>query len=263
MRAVLTLALMLLAVPALAAAADVSTGPKPARLPDGKPNMTGFWSPVGGLLDRNFGPGAEVAKPTGAQGAQIPRSPHSPLKSPYKEKYEAGLKDAAAGIVRYDPTGLCMPPGMPRMMGAIYGMELLQTAGQVTVTSEWQAASRRIWTDGTKHPPEDELLATFAGHSVGHWEGDTLVVDTVGVRDDVLIDQSGLPVSDAQRITERIYLKEPGILVAEITVNDPKVFEAPWTHVRRYRHRPELRLQEFVCAENNRNVGSNGEPVVP
>ena len=242
---------------------DATPTPKPARLADGKPNLTGFWTPIGGLLDRNFGAGAVATKPNGATGAQIPRSPHAPLKSPYKERYEAGLLAAARGIVEYDPAALCMPPGMPRMMGATYGMEVLQTAGQVTITSEWQAASRRIWTDDSAHPPEDELLATFAGHSIGRWEGQTLLVDTVGVRDDVLIDQTGLPVSDALHITERIYLSAPGILVDEVTINDPKVFEKPWTHVRRYRYRPEMRLQDYVCAENNRNVGVNGEPVFP
>jgi hypothetical protein len=193
----------------------------------------------------------------------MPRSPHSPLRSPYRERYEKALADGARGVVTFDPTALCLPPGMPRMMAATYGMEILQTAGQITITGEWQAAQRRIWTDGSSHPPADELLATYAGHSIGRWEDDTLVVETVGVRDDVLIDQSGLPVSDALRITERLHLEPSGILVDEVTVDDPKVFEKPWTHVRRYRFRPELRLQEYVCEENNRNVGANGEPVFP
>jgi len=75
--------------------------------------------------------------------------------------------------------------GMPRMMGMIYGMELLQTPGQITMTSEWQDASRRVWLNRSQHPPADELDPTYAGDSIGHWQGDTLVVDTVGVREDV------------------------------------------------------------------------------
>ena len=256
-------ALALAATAPQASAQTSSPGPLPPRLSDGRPNWTGFWTPVGGLLDRDLGPGAVAGKPSGAQGAQMPRSPHSPLRSPYRERYEKALADGARGVVTFDPTALCLPPGMPRMMAATYGMEILQTAGQITITGEWQAAQRRIWTDGSSHPPADELLATYAGHSIGRWEDDTLVVETVGVRDDVLIDQSGLPVSDALRITERLHLEPSGILVDEVTVDDPKVFEKPWTHVRRYRFRPELRLQEYVCEENNRNVGANGEPVFP
>lgn len=211
-------------------------------------------------MDRNFGPGAVASAPAATNGAQTPPPPHAPLRSPYKEKYEATLAESARGVVTFDPTALCLPPGMPRMMKATYGIELLQTAGQVTITSEWQAASRRIWTDGRKHPPEDELLPSYAGHSIGRWEGDTLVVDTVGVRDDVLIDQSGLPISTKLRITERIRQTEPGLLVDEITIDDPLVFTAPWTMRNRYRYRPDLDLQEYVCLENNRNVGANGEP---
>lgn len=228
--------------------------PMPPRLPDGKPNWTGFWSPTDSLLERNFGEGAEASKPSSA-AVQTPRSPHSPLKSPYKERYEAVLADAQRGVVAFDPTAACLPPGMPRMMRMLYGMEILQTPGQVTLTSEWQAASRRIWTDGRSHPDPDDLLPTYAGHSIGRWEGDTLVVETVGVRDDVLIDQTGLPHSGNMRIVERIYQDESGLLVDEITVHDPAVFTAAWTQVRRYRYRPELSLQEYVCHENNRDAG--------
>ena len=260
-----TAALVLLAAAQGAVAAPAvpadQGAPQPARLADGKPNWTGFWSPIGGLLDRNFGPGATAAPPAATPGgAQIPRTPTSPLKSPFKEKYEKIVGDAAQGKVAFDPAALCLPPGMPRMMGATYGMEVLQTAGQVTITSEWQAASRRIWTDGRKHPDPEEALPTYAGHSIGHWEGDVLVVDTTQVRDDTLIDQSGLMHSEAMQISERFSSPQPGLLQDEITVTDPTVYTTPWTQVRRYRFRPELNLQEYVCEENNRNVGPNGEP---
>ncbi len=255
--ALLSLSALVAGSPALAAAPQESVSPQPARLPDGKPNLTGFWTPIGGLMDRNFGPGAVARAPrSAAGGTQVPPAPHSPLKSPYKEKYEDERAAAARGEVRFDPTAACLPPGMPRMMSAIYGIEILQTAGQVTITAEWQNAQRRIWTDGRKQADPEELLPTYAGHSVGHWEGDTLVVDTLGVREDALIDQSGLPISEALRITERMYLSkdEPGVLINEITVNDPLVFTTPWSRTYRYRYRPELNLQEYVCLENNRNV---------
>ncbi|MGC4029574.1 MAG: hypothetical protein QM696_11915 [Steroidobacteraceae bacterium] len=260
---VLSLSTLIAGNASAAAAPEKPALPQPARLADGKPNLTGFWTPVGGLMERNFGPGAVAGPPRSTNGTQVPASRHPPLKSPYKEKYETVREASARGQVLYDPTALCLPPGMPRMMSAIYGMEILQTPGQITITGEWQAAQRRIWLDGRKQVDLDEVLPAYAGYSVGRWEGDTLVVDTIGVRDDVLIEQSGLPISDALRLTERIQLSkdEPGILVDEITIDDPKVFTEPWTRTFRYRYRPELNIQEYVCLENNRNVDSNGAPV--
>ena len=248
-------ALSLAAAPAAKPA--VKAAPKPARLADGSPNWTGFWTPSGGLLDRNFGPGY-VASTTAPPPRAAP-PPAFALKSPYKEQYAELEKQTAAGKVIYDPGALCLPSGMPRMMNMTYGMELLQTPGQITITSEYQGVSRRIWTDGRKHPPAEELDPTYAGHSIGHWEKDVLVVDTVGMRGDTLIDQSGLMHSDKMRLTERFYQETPGTLVDEITVIDPTVYEAPWKIVKRYGYRPELSLEEFVC-ENNRNVDANGAP---
>ena len=234
--------------------------PSPARLADGKPNWTGFWVPVGGMMEVYRGP-SFLLRPAGATGPSGPPPVrHAPLKSPYKEQYEKILAERAAGQVGFDPSALCLPSGMPRMMGMIYGMELLQTAGQITITSEFMSTSRRIWLDMKSHPDPEELDPTFAGHSIGHWEGDTLVVDTVGVREDVRLDNTNMPISDKLHIVERFTQIEPGILQNEITIDDPKVFEAPWKQVRTYRYRPDLRLQEFVCTDNNRNVGADGAP---
>jgi hypothetical protein len=241
-----------------AAAAPPQAAPVPARLPDSKPNWTGFWTPVGGLMETNFGPGA-VARPPGGGGGGGPRFPN--LKSPYKERFEEVRRKAAEGIVVNDTNARCLPPGMPRMMTAIYGMELLQTPGQITITSEFGPAQRRIYTDGRPLPNLDEVLPTYAGYSIGRWEGDVLVAETTGVRDDVLLHQSGLPHSGNMRIVERFYQSEPGILTIDTSVTDPEAFAETWNSSRKYRFRPELVLQEFVCLENNRNVGPNGEPV--
>lgn len=240
--------------------------PKPARLPDGRPNWTGFWAPVGGLLEVNIGLGGTPAKPKAGpdnrgklpQLQAPPFSRFSQLKSPYKEQYAKFTADAAAGKV-FDPVALCFPPGMPRMMVMVYGMEFLQTPGQITITSEWQAASRRIWLYRSKHPSADDLDPTYAGDSVGHWDGDTLVVDTVGIRQDVPLNYMGLPHGPRLHLVEKFTSKVPGILVDHITIDDPDAFVSPWTDVETYRYRPDLHLEEYECLENNRNVGANGE----
>ena len=269
MKRMFALVLLVLMVPfpgsPLQAAAAPQAVPAPARLPDNKPNWTGFWTPVGGLMERNFGPGA-VARPLGAGtvnagGAGVPANQFPTLKSPYKEQFEELLKKTAAGIVVNDTNARCLPPGMPRMMSAIYGMELLQTPGQITITSEFGPAQRRIYTDGRPLPNMEEVLATYSGYSIGRWEGDVLVAETIGVREDVLLNQAGVPHSGNMRIVERFYMSEPGILTIDTSVTDREAFVGSWDTSRKFRFRPELVLQEFVCMENNRNVGPNGEPV--
>jgi hypothetical protein len=234
--------------------------PKPARLPDGKPNWTGFWIPVGGMMEVYRGPsgidggGGGATANTPLAQRNIPK-----LKSPYKEAYEKRMEDAKKGPLP-DPATTCLPAGMPRMMGMIYGMEFLQTPNVIAITSEYGAATRRVWMDLKKHPPEDELEESYTGHSIGRWEGDTLVIDTVGIRDDVPMDQSGLRHSKRIHIVERFTQTTPGILVVDQTVDDPEAFEAPWKQTRTFRYRPDLRLREFVCLENNRNVDAQGLP---
>ncbi len=162
---------------------------------------------------------------------------------------------------RSDAVAACFPPGMPAMMGMVYGMEILQTPKIISITSEWQAATRRIWMDLKEHPPAEELDPTYAGHSIGRWEGDTLVVETVGIREDVALDFSYLPHSPKLKIVERFTQISPGVLVNEITIDDPDLFEEPWKYRLVYLHRPNLRLTEYVCLENNRNVGPDGQSV--
>jgi hypothetical protein len=250
-----------LCAPTLSEPADKAApakGPSPARLPDGKPNWTGFWVPPGGLMDSYRGPGGLDGAPIGANSG-ILKDPTLPeMKPPYKEQYEQTLTALAKGPVP-DKVALCYPPGMPGMMNMIYGMEILQTPKIIALTSEWQAASRRIWMDLKDHPPTEELDDSYAGHSIGHWEGDILVVDTVGLRADVPF-QHQVPYlhSSKTRIVERFRQTAPDTLVDEMTVIDPEVFVKPWVKTYTYKYRPNLRMEEYVCLDNNRNVDDEG-----
>lgn len=262
--AIIVLALALVAGPAAAQSGRPRLRPEqikaapvvPARLPDGHPNWTGFWVPPGGLLDTYRGPsGIEGAPPN--VNVPVVRKDIPAMKSPYKEEYEATIKKALAGTVP-DPVAACFPPGMPAMMGAVYGLEILQTPNIIAITSEWQAENRRIWMDLKKHPSGDDLDPSYAGNSIGHWEGDTLVVDTVGLRKDVSLDARYLPHSDKTRLIERFSQAAPGVLVDNMTVEDPDVFVTPWKYRLVYVHKPDFRLQEYSCLDNNRNVDAEG-----
>lgn len=239
--------------------------PTPVRLPDGRPNWTGFWVPQDGLFDQNLGAGYVAPPPSlKEQPTELPPpkpgDPRALMKSPYRERYENLLRKELAGESAGDPTAQCFPPGMPRMMNMTYGMEILQTPKIVAITSEWGPATRRLWLDGRGHPPSDELDLTYAGDSIAHWDGDVLVVDTVGLRTEAYMNQSGLMHSDKMRLVERISSPSPGILVDEIEVTDPEVFTAPWKTVRRYHYRPDLSLKEYVCQDNNRDIEADAKP---
>jgi hypothetical protein len=154
----------------------------------------------------------------------------------------------------------CRPPGMPGIMAVgQYPIEFLFTPGRVTIHHEAWQQWRSIWTDGRKHP--DDWDPTFYGHSIGHWEADTLVVDTVGVKTITEI-APGLKHSDKMRIIERFHLV-PGntdALVDEITVEDPEALEQPWHNTVTFHRSRDMDLLEFICAENDRNpVDASGK----
>jgi hypothetical protein len=139
---------------------------------------------------------------------------------------------------------------MPWFMGAQYGLEIVQSRDKIIFFSEWMDAYRRVYMDGRRVPPDWD--PAYNGYSTGRWEGDTLVVETVGLREDTTLDRYGSPHSDAMRITERIRLTAPDVLEDRITVTDPKAFTKPWEFTRSYRKQrpPNDELRENTCAES-------------
>ena len=179
------------------------------------------------------------------------RSPTAPSLTPeYMAKWEVIRKSRMSGSYEYDRAANCLPPGMPSMMGAAYGLEIMQGKDRITFFSEWLDALRRVYIDGRK--PTQKILndPTYAGYSTGHWEGDTLVVDTVALHPDSFIDNSS-PHSEDMTIKERIRFTSPGILEDRVTVTDPKALTKPWETVFTYKkaERPNDELREFACTE--------------
>jgi hypothetical protein len=145
-----------------------------------------------------------------------------------------------------DPLAQCKPPGIPRLMNLAFPFEILQTPKVVYFLMEYDQAVRRVYIDG-KHP--QELDPSWLGHSIGHWEGRTLVVDTVGYNDATWLDMRGHPHSDALHTIERFTLSDDGNnLQHEITIDDPKMYSKPWQGVTKsHPRKPGLVLQEFIC----------------
>lgn len=149
-----------------------------------------------------------------------------------------------------DPTAQCLPPGVPRALGAPFPIEILQDATSVTILYEYMHLIRRIPTDGRKHP--DDLDATFMGDSVGRWEGDTFVVDATGFNDRTWLDTQGHQHSDALHVVERLRRAASDAIAYDVTIDDPKTYQRAWTASRTLTRHPEWTLKEYVCEENNK-----------
>jgi hypothetical protein len=187
-----------------------------------------------------------------ARGGSPPK-----LTPEYQAKLDAYTAAQAKGENQQSQTANCVPPGMPQIMTQPYPVEFLFTHGKVTMAIEAYSQMRRIFTDGRKHP--DDPDPTFQGHSIGHWEGDTLVVDTVGFIPTSLI-AMGVGHSDQMRIVEHIRKVAPDTMNIETTIIDPKALQEPWTMNRVYK-RHEWDIQEYICDQNNRDsADDHGRP---
>lgn len=187
-----------------------------------------------------------------APGASPPAQPK--LKGEYKAHFEAWKQEVAAnnGLVASDRSN-CSSPGMPIFMQIPqYPYEFLFTPGRITIYQEAWMQIRRIWTDGRVHPEDPD--PSYFGHSIGHWEADTLIVDTIGINDNLEIGM-GMKHSDKLRITERIYIPKDDhdTLINEMTLYDPEALAEPFSLTLKYKRDRYGDLIEFHCAENDRN----------
>ena len=242
--AALGLLAMLLGMPVVVPSAYSQQAARPA--PDAGsaakvPDFSGVWRTV-------RPPAAPV--PKGSPQRWVPAPGELP---PFTAEYMAKFKKVEAsresGSEETEPEANCLPPGMPYVAQAQYGLEIVHGRDKIAFFSEWMDAYRRVYLDGRK-PPAD-LEPSYFGYSTGHWEGDTLVVETVGLRDDSVLDRYGSPHSDATRITERIRLINPNQLEDKLTVYDSKAFTKPWEYSWTYRRAMpgNDELHENTCTE--------------
>jgi hypothetical protein len=227
------------------------------------PDFSGVYYPLNPFGQFRGGPAAGARQQPGppprptasapvGDGSNGRRPDEPSLKPEYLAKWQEISKTLVAGSSEYDFTAKCLPPGMPAVMSMFYGMEVMQNKDKITFFSELNDALRRVYLDGRK--PSQKVLddPTYAGYSTGHWEGDTLVVETVAIRGDTFI-EGITPHSDEMTVHERIRLLEPTLLEDRITVTDPKALTKPWETVKTYRKaKPGSgtdELREFACPE--------------
>ena len=179
-----------------------------------------------------------------------------PLKPVYMRILERRIRAKNRGTPEADASTQCLPHGMPRLMESPYPIEIVQSPGRITFLHEVAHNLRRIWLN---RPHPQNPGNTFMGDSVGHWEGDTLVVDSVGFNERTFIDDEGSSHSTRLHTVERYRKIEGGAqLELLMTVEDPVTLEHPYTYRRVFHWRPDIRPQEYVCEENNRNAPVDG-----
>uniref|UniRef100_UPI001C2D382C hypothetical protein n=1 Tax=Sphingomonas bacterium TaxID=1895847 RepID=UPI001C2D382C len=199
------------------------------------PDLSGVWT-------RADAPHADGASPEG----WAPWTP--PLRGAFKATWDKRVADAAAGTRTDDPVVACLPAGMPRFITGMNGpLLIVQTPGRVAMTREY-GPPRRVWLDGRALPAPDDLEQFFAGNSVGHYEGTTLVVQTIGVKDEP-IDGTGVPHSDQVVIQERYHRVDPQTLSVEVTVTDKLALTRPMRTTVTYKAvtDPRWELHDLTC----------------
>lgn len=235
----------LVAVAAFANPTQAQDAYTPARATDYAaveqlPDWTGIWYPDWTLLFSSRAAARPVLTPT-AQAA-----------------FDAYLESIRENGPNQEAQAQCLPPGVPGSMQLPFPIEILYSPDRVTILTEAYAQTRRIYTDGRALPSFEEMDLFYNGTSVGFWEGDMLVIDTVGLHPRTNI-VAGIPHTEASRVHEHIWLQAPGELIVEFTITNPEVLAQPFVTRMAYKLDNEFPLREYVCSENNRlTTGDEG-----
>jgi len=243
-------------VPKTAAGRPNLSAPAP-RTADGKPDLSGIWE--------NFRPG-DGPQAT-SNGGSTGLGPLPTLGSSQFWNIGYGIKDGlplqpwAANLLKKrmsenskdNPDAHCLPMGLMQLHTHPQPRKIVQTPGVIIILYEANGGIRQIFTDGRSLPPGD-AQPWWYGYSIGKWDGDTLVVETTGFRDDGWLDVNGTPLTEAGKMIERFRRVNYGNLEIEITVDDPKAYTKPWTAKVAQRIMLDTELIEFVCGENEKSV---------
>jgi hypothetical protein len=228
-------------------------------------------SPSAGVASEASNPYASLAKLPDWNGVwdvtfRPPQPGQAPAADPkftppYQKQWDKfqALNKTQKGLNFVSEVASCIPPGLPQSMTQPYPIEFLFTPGRVTILIETEGLTRRIYTDGS--PPPESPDPSFQGTSVGHWENDTLVVETSAILPETSPVNGINGHSDKLHITERIHLADPDTLEITTTRNDPAVFVEPYTTNVYYKRHRDWKIMEYVCEQNNHDaLDANGNP---
>lgn len=206
------------------------------------PDLSGVWLQYGGNV------------------FDLPRDA-APMQPAAKAKFDTERNGHGPNVVidfasNTDPfIKSCDPLGVPRVLLANHPFKIVPAAGEIIILYERSHDFREIYMDGRQHPKD--LDPSWWGHSIGHWDGDALVIDTVGFNDRTWLDYQGLPHSDALHVVERYRRVDHDNLQLELTIDDPKAYTKTWTVTRNYRLKP-WDIGEDICVQANEKKFEQG-----
>jgi hypothetical protein len=245
------------------------SAPSP-RLADGKPDFSGIW--MTGEPNRRTG---ELSSPKEAQGPREPQSPKDaqtpgdpkaitasrqmanigvdlPGGLPYQPWLVPIVKQRTDNLAIDDPHIRCLPDNFLRAYGLPHLLKFVHTPNLLVVLNENNAGYRQVFTDA--RPLPENPNPSWQGYSSGKWSGDTLVIDTIGVRDDTWIDWNGSVLTQAAKVREQIRRPDFGHLEIQVTVDDPKAYTKPWTVTLKQRIVVDTELIDEICLENEQSL---------
>lgn len=239
-------------VPKLADGKPNLSAPAP-RTPDGKPDFSGMWftddlapcPPAGAGAFLECGIELGISR----YGFNIAAGVKGGL--PYKPETEALVKQRMARNSKDDPHARCMPDTFIRTYGLPHYAKFIQVPGLLVMLNEDNAAYRQIFTDN--RPLPHDPTPAWNGYSSARWDGDTLVVNSIGFRDDLWLDMAGNFITEAAKVEERIRRPDYGHLVVDITVDDPKAYTKPWTITLKQKIVLDTELVDEYCVENEKS----------
>lgn len=219
------------------------------RMPDGKPDFSGIWLSAD-LLPEGCGGACIEQMPLPADAVDLGRTVEGGLPlQPWAAELSA---KRTADNSKDDPHARCLPPNFPRAWSFPQYKRIVQTPDLIVLLHEFNASFRQIHLDGRPLPEDPE--PTWNGYATAHWDGDTLVVDSLGYRDDSWLDLMGHPLTSRARITERITRPSYGTLAIEITVDDPGAYMRPWTAKIAQSIVLDTEIMDQICLENEKSV---------
>jgi hypothetical protein len=241
-----------------------------ASPPDFSSNRTG-WISINGDIVEVPGPGPSIVRsdpahpyvPNGTGGQptyRISDLTNPNLKPWVKERMKKDNEEVLAGKIGFTPRSSCRPAGVPGFMsfGRFTPINFIQSAKEVLIVFESDVQTRHIYLDV---PHSENPKPSWYGESVGRYEGDTLVIDTIGMNDKTFVDNFRTPHTEKLHVVERWKMIDGGqVLEVNFTVDDPDAFNAPWSAIQRYR-RVQQPWREEICAENNQHLFDYHIPV--
>ncbi len=226
---------LIVAVVTVLAFSPVALAQTAAQSEETPPDLSGIWTGRG-------------RHPSGRFTEEV--TPLQPWAMEIYQRNRVGVDPNDTGLDHLDPVIFCFPLGPTRAM-MIRQFQIVQLPQEVLLLFEWNSSVRRIHMDGRAHP--ENWPFGWMGHSIGRWEGDTLVVDTVGLNDSTWLDRAGTPHSDQLHVVERFRRVDQDTLEIEFLFEDPKAFTKPWGAKKVYQ--PGLEILEHVLCEEHLQIG--------